>query len=408
MGLLGSWGAIFAEETDSSPAPPVRDPAAIRRLIQQLDHDDFLVREKATAALIACGKEVNGVLREALQSSSAEIRSRVSYILQQIELNGIEAIRQRWLKQLELELDCFLNKPEEKFTLPAWKEFSAIVGDTPTMRKYFASCLRKHAEMLYDFESQPKDRASRLQPLIMARIQQLNLGEELEEAAYERELTAFYLLHEMTLAVVAPEDRKELETAFGELVQELSFRIDISEATAKLYFHHLKSTTEEWQEALLEIASEAGWNTKSRPVAVRALRDLVADPKQAIVIRGQALLVRAAICEKTPAGRAWFESLLDDETVVGMYDFGDSKITCETQLRDLALLALVQHFAPLKQRKFKTYGFAFVKAGFGREDFIEPEAFGFSTPAERTAALTKWKEVAAEIPEQPAKKKKKK
>jgi WD40 repeat protein len=64
-------------------AVPVRATAEqIARLVQDLDHTDFAVREKATAALEQLGSSAYPVLRQARQSPSLEVRRRAGRLLE--------------------------------------------------------------------------------------------------------------------------------------------------------------------------------------------------------------------------------------------------------------------------------------------------------------------------------------
>jgi len=80
----------------------------IRRLIQQLDDDDFRTREKAHQRLLQLRTEAEALLREALVSSpSAEVRHRVEKILQKPIGNNspLSEPERRWLSRAVLALE---------------------------------------------------------------------------------------------------------------------------------------------------------------------------------------------------------------------------------------------------------------------------------------------------------------
>ena len=63
------------------------DAATVAKLIAQLDHDDFEIREKASAELEKCGPKIAALLRMTLaKTKSAEVRRR------------LEALLERWAK----------------------------------------------------------------------------------------------------------------------------------------------------------------------------------------------------------------------------------------------------------------------------------------------------------------------
>jgi dipeptidyl aminopeptidase/acylaminoacyl peptidase len=61
------------------------DPARLKRLVAELDSDDFAVREKATRDLTSLGSTAESALRRALPGASAEARRRIEEILGQID-----------------------------------------------------------------------------------------------------------------------------------------------------------------------------------------------------------------------------------------------------------------------------------------------------------------------------------
>jgi hypothetical protein len=79
LGLIGLWSAAFAEE----PAAPAKksDQAQIARWIEDLDHDDFAVREAATLALGKADVAALPALQAAIQKGSPEVRIRATQVL---------------------------------------------------------------------------------------------------------------------------------------------------------------------------------------------------------------------------------------------------------------------------------------------------------------------------------------
>jgi RNA polymerase sigma factor (sigma-70 family) len=78
------------------------DAARLRRLVVELDDDDFEVRERATKALESAGDQAEAELRKALDGKpSAELRQRADHLLGRLKPNADSAERRRAARALE-------------------------------------------------------------------------------------------------------------------------------------------------------------------------------------------------------------------------------------------------------------------------------------------------------------------
>jgi WD40 repeat protein len=78
--------AFLASRLEPASGPAELDPKRIARLIEELDDDEFTVREKATAELEALGAEVEAALRRALAADpSAEVQRRLESLLEKLK-----------------------------------------------------------------------------------------------------------------------------------------------------------------------------------------------------------------------------------------------------------------------------------------------------------------------------------
>jgi hypothetical protein len=78
--LLASATAIAADDPQ-----PVKLPAeSIQSLLQQLDHDDYELRESATRQLVLLGQDIVPLLKKAAIEGSAEVSWRAIYSLSEI------------------------------------------------------------------------------------------------------------------------------------------------------------------------------------------------------------------------------------------------------------------------------------------------------------------------------------
>jgi WD40 repeat protein len=79
------------------------DAERLRRLLRDLDADDFAVRERATAELTRIAEQVEGALRAARVAASAEARRRLDQALRGLNRPSPEQLRQaRTMEVLEL------------------------------------------------------------------------------------------------------------------------------------------------------------------------------------------------------------------------------------------------------------------------------------------------------------------
>lgn len=80
LSLLVVAPVVFGEEDEAAPL----DRAAVKALVDRLDHVSAAEREAATEALIAMGPAVRPFLEEWLEDPSAEVRSRVQRVMTEL------------------------------------------------------------------------------------------------------------------------------------------------------------------------------------------------------------------------------------------------------------------------------------------------------------------------------------
>jgi HEAT repeat protein len=80
--VLGAFGLCAAEP--GRPANPATAEEIVR-LVGQLGHDQFRVREEATARLVAIGRPAVKAVREALKKGDPEVKHRAREILDSIQ-----------------------------------------------------------------------------------------------------------------------------------------------------------------------------------------------------------------------------------------------------------------------------------------------------------------------------------
>ena len=79
------------------------DPKVVERLVAELDHEEFAVREKASAALAKLGHAAAPLLRSAASSAtSLEVRGRLRTLLARIDNAAIGSERIRMVRAIEV------------------------------------------------------------------------------------------------------------------------------------------------------------------------------------------------------------------------------------------------------------------------------------------------------------------
>jgi RNA polymerase sigma factor (sigma-70 family) len=131
-------GVPLIDEALGPARPPALDEKQVRRLIAELDDDDFEVREKASAALAKLGSAAAPALRAALKTTtSAEPRRRLEALLTKLDEDHRTAEHRRALRAVEV-LE-HVGAPEARQVL---KRLAKESGDSEVVRAAGAALKR--------------------------------------------------------------------------------------------------------------------------------------------------------------------------------------------------------------------------------------------------------------------------
>jgi hypothetical protein len=100
--LIDGGDAVTAFLRDRLKPESATERAQIARWIEQLDHPQFVVRERATAALVRVVDQAEGELRKALSRPSPEMRERIRRILDGLPEAVRHSERLRTIRALEV------------------------------------------------------------------------------------------------------------------------------------------------------------------------------------------------------------------------------------------------------------------------------------------------------------------
>jgi hypothetical protein len=115
------------------------DVGKLEKYIDELDSDDFRVREKASRALLAAGAVADGPLRKALarEGLSVEVRRRIEELLERLDSSNAAAERLRGLRAVEV-----LERIGTPAAKQALAELAKETAETPLAEEIEASLRR--------------------------------------------------------------------------------------------------------------------------------------------------------------------------------------------------------------------------------------------------------------------------
>lgn len=124
-------------------------PAAVRveQLINDLAADSFSAREEATRLFLEQDPRVIPLVRNLLQTTDdAEVKQRARRILMVLEERDLDA-----------RLQAFLRDADEKqgVSLPGWKQFRAVAGNSQAARDLFIEMQRAESKLLLLYDTAP-------------------------------------------------------------------------------------------------------------------------------------------------------------------------------------------------------------------------------------------------------------
>lgn len=117
--------------------------AAHRELIQQLGDGSFEARERAERELLRQGMAAQAALTEALKNPDLEIRWRARDIRKRLRENAFEARLAAFIADVD---------GSRQLSLPGWKQFRDLVGDSRDAREMLAEMTRYEGALLSAYE----------------------------------------------------------------------------------------------------------------------------------------------------------------------------------------------------------------------------------------------------------------
>jgi hypothetical protein len=357
--LLLSCSAVRAGETAS--------PTDAAALVRRLGDDEFEIRTQAAQRLTEMGKAAEAALREGLKSDDAEIRRECRWLLKL-------ALR----SELEVALDAYLADGEEKhfLKLKAWEPLRQVIGADAAARSFFVAMACSEPDLLEKVGQKESVVEEQLTQRCVQLLQSLR-GTSGTRATISLEQVAVLLYvagdpgltpsaqvhNSIHTLLLQPGPRTGLETntaARKLLVRYFQRRTDPAVQNQNLTFLSLHNITEgaDWA---LKLAKDKEATPETRATAIEAVGRLGGKRYQKEV-----------------------EAFLDDTAVVGTFTIKSH--SCQTEVRDVALAALVQ----LTEQKLTDYPFPYPQACPNLARYV-PRCLGFAEEKDRETALKQWK-----------------
>ncbi len=367
--------ALFAGFLSGGPfqgraaEPAGAEKARAASLVRKLGDESFEVRRRAGEELLEMGPAAEEALVKGAADSDAEIRERARALLSRLAGHRRQARLKAFVEDKTGEL---------KSDLAGWERFSQLTGSGPASRELFAGVYRASADLLELAQSDPKAASGKLAGQA-ANLRLRLITPKVDETALA-EVMGLLLLTGDSKLKVEPAVRTHLLDGLETLAERpaLVKQVQDSAPARALVLHFLKETAPLGSERVFGVARDLGLR-ESAPWALAVALDKRAPGPG----RASALLLLGKLGDKTTLPK--LEPLLEDESLVGARPLGGA--TLRAEVRDVALAASVE----LSGGKPGDYGYPYLQAVPGLKTLPSATCLGFATPAQREAALGKWK-----------------
>jgi hypothetical protein len=357
----------------------------VERWIEQLGDAKFAEREAAARALINAGLPAVGPLRDAVQHRDPEIRFRAERILAEVRQRDFH----RRLQAFEANLES-----AEEYDLPGWSEFHRLAGDHRDSRDLFAKMQSEEPRLMQALEEGPRGAGDML-AIRCLQVLQPTAGGTMPPLSLGTAAAIVFAAGQSDAALSDVAASGVYRVAMDEAVRDAINRGPYQEALRKLlsaWVSRESNSNMDYQKLALAMQYEL---KAGLPPAVQILEQ----PGSAPHLRQQALVTVAKFGDVSHIPLV--ERYLSDETQygarrVGNATRGEKQRTVQTEIRDIALAALVS----LTKQSFADYGMDHVAAA-PTYVFI-PSTCGFDTPEARTKAIQKWRDYQAQQGEKAA------
>ncbi len=363
--VCASLAPLRAEETGRSQR------ALANRLVQQLGHEEFAMREQAAAGLIELQINSETALRAGMLSQNREIRYRCGKLLGVVLDLDL---------QHRFELFKESTDPEQDYGLPGWDAYREVAGDSPMARSIFVSMHETESKLLAMSAKSPRQ----LNVALQNRCQEIAGSSMFGQVDVGIGTTG-------TLLFLATIDAVELNSIVASTIsmacRNRSFALATESQVAR---DVLLRMAERWIARQprdgISYALHLGLTHDLQAVLPRA-REMLLPPKASVTDQIYACHCLAKYGDQSDIGP--LESCLEDVTVFGQVQVDGKFIT--SQMRDVALATLVM----IAKQEPADFGFDRFRAD--PRLVFDHNSVGFLDEQSRAAAIEKWREYRSRI-----------
>jgi hypothetical protein len=373
-------GAIHAQ-TESTPPD---SPPTAHQLVKRLGDPRFSIRERATNELVLLGSDAIGALEEGCHASDREVRFRSQRVL--------EIVRE-YDFQRRLERFADGRDDADGSGLPSWERFRYDVGENRPARTLFVEMQKSEPELLRTLNDSPEKVADALSlrvAEIQSSLQYQRTNAQLDLGSIAAVLFVYNNSH-------AKADLRTAQ-AITYFLKQNSFTSALQTGSERELLRKMLSQWIEQSEGWMAyqgMTMALQFGLPSGLVTAKRLLNQPPDPNLAYA-RWYALITMARFGSLDDL--ELIESFLDDTTPYGTTVRVNRQVKYRTQMRDVALAALVH----LTKQKFADYGFDRLRA---QPTFVfDLNSIAFENDEKRDEAIKRWREHRAkEAAETPAK-----
>jgi hypothetical protein len=347
-----------------------RAATEVATLIQQLGHEVFSVREKATDQLMGMGIEIKPDLVAAREHADAEVRFRVERILAVV----VERDFQRRVQAFAADVDDRLEHD-----LPGWAQFRWVVGGQREARSLFVEMLQAEPAL---WEAYATDRKA-AGKLLAERVRHVQLLARLGMHGAQRGGVDMPTIASLLFVAADPDvplAEEAIAALFG-LPNQAVFQVAVTSGPRANAFKRLLGR---W----IERDTGQNWVTQSLWLAMRFGLAEGLTPAQRL-LKQQAGAGHSRYLALLVLGKfggiehvSLVEPLLADATVCATHRAGREQI--KTEVRDVALVVLLR----LTGQNPKSYGFDRLQAN--DQMLYSVNTIGFANQEDRDRALQQW------------------
>lgn len=369
---FASWFQLAPQGTSHGGEPDragaVNMYARAVALVQELGDEQFSIRERATSRLIEMGLPAREALEEGRQHADREIRYRCERILAIVD----ELDFQRRLAAFAA------GRTDGEDDLPGWARFRTLFGDDGEARAFFVEMQKAEPAVLKAVHEGPQG---------VGRVVDLRCAELQQAQRVSRQQIPLGSIAALLFAAGDKEVHLNFQT--GSILCSFCYQPEVDIAMND-------SAKKKFARAMLGTWVKRGDGFTAYQTLSLAMRydlkeglvpavKLLENPGNQAYIRQNAILAIAKLGDDSHL--KLLESLLEDQSKCTTQRVNN--VTYETQLRDVALAALVI----MKKQDPKKFGFDRIQQN--TTNVFSTNTVGFPNDEARGKALAKWKEFKA-------------